>query len=177
MERSKKNLEFFVERARFSDAIDTLRVVNKYTHDNLIREIKSYKEICDHGRLALSDYSENVYSQITKLCEEELALIGGYDMAAHSLDTVKAFYRKLGDRTLDALQSAIPKNHSGICPTCGGNHEIKPLGRGIMEDYLNIVISVEANLMGEVLEELTDQLLLLDSKIKMEVENSLDNNN
>lgn len=176
MEHNKNKLNYFVDRLRFSDAIQTLKVVNKYTRDNLNREVKSYDEICDHGRLALSDYAEGVYLDITKLCEEELALIGGYNMEAHHLDEVKAFYKKLGDRTLDALQSAMPKNHSGVCPICDGNHEIKPLVRGIMEDYLNIVISVEANLMGEVIEELTDQLLILDSRIKMEIENSTDSN-
>lgn len=173
MESNKKKLEYFVVKERFLDAISTLKVVNRYTHDNIVREIKSYDDICDHGRLSLKDYTEGVYSDITKLCEEELALLGAYNLEHHSLDGLKAFYHKLGDRTLDVLQSAMPVNNGGLCPICGGGHEIKPLARGIMEDYLNIVIAVEANLMGEILEELNDSLLLLDSKIKMEVESTI----
>lgn len=172
MESKKNKLNFLVQKERFEEAINTLSVVNKYTKDNLIREIQSYEEICDHGRLALADYAHRVYEDIIKLCEEEMALIVGYNLEAYTLDGVKSFYRKLGDRALEALQHAMPRNHSGVCPICSGNHEIKPLVRGIMEDYLNIVISVEANLMGEVLEELNDQLLLLDSKIKMNIENA-----
>jgi hypothetical protein len=176
MDSNGSKIEYLVEKERFSEAINTLRVVNKFTHDNLIREIASQDTICDHGKLALGDYSDGVYSDITRLCEEELALVGGYNLDGYSLDTIKQFYIKLADRTLEALQDALPKNFSGVCPICGGPHEIKPLARGIMEDYLNIAISVEANLMREIAEELSDQLLLLNSRIKMEIESTIEDN-
>jgi hypothetical protein len=164
--------KFLLKRARFADAIETLRVVNKFTHDSLIREVLTEKDICDHGKLSLLDYSERVYNDITRLCEEELALVEGYQLDGYPIEIVKSFYSRLADRTLDALQSALPVNYGGICPVCSGYHEIKPLARGIMEDYLNIAIAVEANLMREILEELNDELLIVSSRIQMGIEDS-----
>lgn len=174
MDDSKHKIQYVVEADRFQDAIKTLAIVNRYTRDNLRREIATSSELCDHAKLALSDYAEKVYTDITSLCEEELALIGGYDQSGYYIGVVKSFYSKLADRTLDALQSAMPKNHSGICPICRGPHEIKNLARGIMEDYLHIAISVEANLMAEIKEELEDQLIVLNAQIKLEMERGVE---
>ena len=170
MENDKYQVRYRVDADRFQDAIKTLAVVNRYTRDNLRREIKTEANLCDHAKLALSDYAEQVYLDITSLCEEELALLGGYNEEGYYLRVVKSFYSKLADRTLDALQSALPKNHGGVCPICKGAHEIKGLARGIMEDYLHIAISVEANLMSEIKEELEDQLIVLNEQIRMELE-------
>jgi hypothetical protein len=167
---SNHKIGFLIQRERFTDAINTLRVVNKFTHDNLIREITTEKEICDHGKLALSDYSGQVYEDITRLCEEELILIEGYQLDGYPIDVVTSFYSRTADRTLDALQSSLPINHGGICPVCSGHHEIKPLARGIMEDYLNIAIAVEANLMREISEELNDELLIVSYRLEMDTE-------
>lgn len=169
---SDRKVNFLIKRTRFAEAIQTLRVVNKFTQDNLIREIGTEKNLCDHGKLSLLDYSGRVYEDITRLCEEELVLIEGYQLEGYPIDIISSFYSRLADRTLDALQSALPKNHSGVCPICSGFHEIKPLARGIMEDYLNIAIAVEANLMREILEELNDELILVSSRIQMEIEDS-----
>lgn len=170
MDENKYQFKYRVDADRFQDAIKTLATVNRYTRDNLRREIKTEAGLCDHAKLALADYSETVYGDITSLCEEELAIIGGYNQEGYYLGTVKTFYSKLADRTLDALQVALPKNHSGVCPICSGPHEIKGLARGIMEDYLNIAIAVEANLMSEIREELEDQLIIVKEQIRMEME-------
>jgi hypothetical protein len=170
MDENSYQVKYRVDSERFQDAIKTLAVVNRYTRDNLRREIKTEDRLCDHAKLALSDYAEKVYTDITSLCEEELALLGGYNEDGYYLGVVKAFYSKLADRTLEALQSELPKNNSGVCPICQGYHEIKSLARGIMEDYLHIAISVEANLMSELKEELEDELIVIKEQIRMEME-------